>query len=111
MSNTDTPLAHLRFGDGPRPILLLHGFLGSARNLAAIGRMLAERDPRRTAWIFDLPGHGASPPLPPGANLATAATHVLTTARALGLPGPWPIIGHSLGGRVALGAGRVEPAA
>jgi pimeloyl-ACP methyl ester carboxylesterase len=106
-----SPLAHLRFGDGPRALILLHGFLGSARNLAALGGLLVAGDPRLTVWALDLPGHGASPPLPPAADLATTASAVLATARALGLPGPLAIVGHSLGGRVALSAGRVEPAA
>jgi pimeloyl-ACP methyl ester carboxylesterase len=60
---------------------------------------------------LDLTGHGESPPLPPRPGLAVIARDVLDTARALGLAAPWTLIGHSLGGRVALRAARLEPEA
>lgn len=104
-------LRHLRAGAGPRALLLLHGFLGSARNLATLARRLAEAAPDLSAFAFDLTGHGGSPPLPPGADLATLAADVLATARALGLAPPLPVVGHSLGGRVALRAALLAPGA
>jgi pimeloyl-ACP methyl ester carboxylesterase len=104
-------LAHARAGHGGRPLVLLHGFLGSARNLATLARTLAERDPTLGVVALDLTGHGASPPLPPGADSATLAADVLSTARALGLGEPLALAGHSLGGRVALRAGLLEPGA
>jgi esterase len=103
------PLAHRRDGTGPRAVLLLHGFLGSARNLGTLGRRLVERDPTLSVVAPDLTGHGASPALPPGADLATLAADVLATARALRLDGSLRLAGHSLGGRVALRAGLLEP--
>jgi len=63
------------------------------------------------AVLFDLPGHGTSPPLPPGANSTTLARAVLDSAAALGLTPPLAVVGHSLGGRVALRARLLEPAA
>lgn len=104
-------LAHVRTGQGSRPVLLLHGFLGSARNLASLGRGLAERDASLAVAALDLTGHGASPPLAEGADTAALARDVLATARALALPPPVRLVGHSLGGRVALRAGLLEPAA
>jgi pimeloyl-ACP methyl ester carboxylesterase len=104
-------LAHTRVGEGPRAVVLLHGFLGSARNLGSLARGLAERLPDRSVISFDLPGHDDSPPLPPDADLASLARDVLDSARALALPAPWTVIGHSLGGRVALRAALLEPAA
>jgi len=104
-------LAHVRAGDGPRPVVLLHGFLGSARNLSTLARTLAERDPRLGVVALDLTGHGASPPLPPGADSTTLARDVLATTRALELAEPLSIVGHSLGGRVALRAALLEPTA
>ena len=104
-------LAHVRTGDGPRPLVLLHGFLGSARNLSTLARTLAERDPSLGVVALDLTGHGASPPLPPGADSATLAADVLDTARALDLARPLALAGHSLGGRVALRAALLEPEA
>jgi pimeloyl-ACP methyl ester carboxylesterase len=104
------PLAHVRFGAGGRPLLLLHGFLGSARNLTTLARGLAARVPTLSVVALDLTGHGTSPPLPPEADLVTLARDVLDTTRALARPGPVAVVGHSLGGRVALQACLLERA-
>ena len=104
-------LAHRRVGAGPRAVVLLHGFLGAARNLATLARGLVARDAGLSAVTLDLTGHGDSPPLPPAADLGTLAADVLATARHLGLAPPLVLAGHSLGGRVALRAGLAEPAA
>ena len=93
------------------PRVLLHGFLGQARNLTTLARGLAEHEPARAVVTLDLTGHGASPALPPGADLPTLAGDVLATVRALAVPEPLELIGHSLGGRVALAAGRLAPGA
>jgi pimeloyl-ACP methyl ester carboxylesterase len=106
-----TPLAHARHGTGPSPLLLLHGFLGSGRNMASLARGLADRNPRWSVVALDLPGHGASPPLPAGADLSALARAVLETASVLALPPPHTVVGHSLGGRVALRAGLLDPGA
>jgi pimeloyl-ACP methyl ester carboxylesterase len=98
-------LAHARVGSGPRAIVLLHGFLGAARNLATLARGLAGRVAGSTIVSLDLTGHGESPPLPPRPDLAVIARDVRDTARALELPVPWTLVGHSLGGRVALRTG------
>ncbi|HEV8585544.1 MAG TPA: alpha/beta hydrolase [Methylomirabilota bacterium] len=104
-------LAHTRAGDGTRAIVLLHGFLGSARNLATLARGLAERVADASVWALDLTGHGDSPPLPPRPTLDGIARGVLDTTRGLGVAVPWTLVGHSLGGRVALHAALAEPAA
>ena len=104
-------LAHTRAGTGPRPLVLLHGLLGSARNLASLARNLAERRTDLDVVSLDLAGHGASPPLAPGADTAALAADVLETTRALGLGRPVALVGHSLGGRVALRAALLDPAA
>jgi pimeloyl-ACP methyl ester carboxylesterase len=104
-------LAHARAGSGRRPLVLLHGLLGSARNLGTLARDLAERNADLDIVSLDLTGHGASPPLRPGADTAALAADVLGTARALGLGRPVILVGHSLGGRVALRAARLDPAA
>jgi pimeloyl-ACP methyl ester carboxylesterase len=92
-------------------VLLLHGLLGSGRNLATLARMLAEAGAGLDVVTLDLTGHGSSPPLPPAADSATLAADVLATARALALPEPLALVGHSLGGRVALRAGQLAPSA
>jgi len=103
-----TSLAATRVGDGPTPVVVLHGFLGSGRNVMTLARGLAERDRSLTVIALDLPGHGASPPLPPHASLETLARSVLASCEALG--GPVRFVGHSLGGRVALTAALRAPA-
>ena len=102
-------LAHARVGAGPRAVFVLHGFLGSARNVATLARGLAARCDARSVIALDLTGHGDSPPLPPHPDLASIAHDVLDTARALSLPPPYSLVGHSLGGRVALRAAALQP--
>lgn len=89
-------------GDGQQPVVLLHGFLGNGRNLQPIARTWGERDAFLRFVMMDHLGHGRSPALPEGAVLADLARAVLATLDSLGLTDPIPIVGHSLGGRVAL---------
>jgi pimeloyl-ACP methyl ester carboxylesterase len=79
-------------GEGP-PLLLIHGFGGAAWNFSELAPLL----PGRRLLIPDLPGHGASTPLPASASLAGYADALAET-----LPGPVDVLGHSLGGVVAL---------
>lgn len=103
-------LVSTRVGDGPQPLALLHGFLGSARNLATLAAGLAAGAPRYSVYAFDLPGHGASAPLPPNADLAAVARELTASLRSI-TARPWTLVGHSLGGRVALKTALLEPEA
>jgi len=91
-------------GAGPDAIVLLHGFMGSGRNLRTLAQRWSERDPALRFLMLDLTGHGRSPALPEGADLSTLARDVVQTARAEGIAGKLRIVGHSLGGRVGLQA-------
>lgn len=102
-------LDSFQVGEGTRPTVLLHGFLGTGRNLRSLATAWSAVDPTRRFLLSDLTGHGASPPLPPDATLSTLAADVLETARAAGLSGPLDWVGHSLGGRVALAASLRSP--
>lgn len=102
-------LHHDILGDGPDAVLLLHGFLGSGRNLRSLARRWQDRDPSLTLVLPDLTGHGASPPLPEAPTLEDLARDVLLLAHALRLKRPFRLVGHSLGGRVALAAARLDP--
>jgi esterase len=95
-------LASTRIGEGDRPTVLLHGFLGSSRNLRGFAQQWGERAPERAFLLVDLTGHGASPPLPPGAGIETLAQDVAETVAAAALGPAATVLGHSLGGRVAL---------
>jgi pimeloyl-ACP methyl ester carboxylesterase len=90
-------------------VVLLHGLLGSGRNLAALARRWSQLDPALRLVALDLTGHGTSPPLPPGADLVTLARDVVATLESLELPLPVRVVGHSLGGRVALKARALRP--
>jgi esterase len=89
--------------------VLLHGFLGSGKNLRTLAQKWLERDDRQSFLIPDLLGHGDSPPLPPTATLNTVAAAVLQAAEDANLPFPIQIVGHSLGGRIALACARLAP--
>jgi len=103
-------LASYRVGAGDHPTVLLHGFLGSGKNLRTLAQRWSERDPSRLFLLPDLTGHGASPALPPDAGIETLAADLRETVRAEGLPEPVSLVGHSVGGRVALELAKLEPA-
>lgn len=93
-----------RRGNGRAPVLLLHGFLGSGRNLASLAQVLSEHDPSRCFILADMPGHGSSPALPEAPSFIALAEPVaaLTAALAAEFSAPCDVIGHSMGGRVGL---------
>lgn len=94
-----TPLAALRWNAGARHrVLAIHGWLDNAMSFAP----LAEHLPDCEIVAIDLPGHGHSGHLPPGAwyHFIDYLDDVLDALDALG----WSrshLLGHSLGGAVA----------
>jgi pimeloyl-ACP methyl ester carboxylesterase len=78
-------------GDGP-PLLLIHGFGGAAWNFSELAPLLQGR----RLVIPDLPGHGASSPLP--VPTLTGFADVMAEI----LDEPMDVLGHSMGGVVAL---------
>src|SRR3954453_17015667 len=104
---TTPPLVSFTIGAGPRSTVLLHGFLGSGKNLRTLAQRWSAAVPARTLLLPDLRGHGESPPPAASADLDSLADDVL--AAAAGLPDPLSLVGHSLGGRVALAAARRAP--
>ncbi len=100
-----SPLAHRSFrADGVtarRHVWLLHGILGSGRNLASVARRLVETLPDQAATIVDLRHHGRSLGHPPPDDLDACAADLDALAEAVGHR-PDALIGHSFGGKVAL---------
>ncbi len=90
-------------GAGP-PLVMIHGLFGSLENLAGIGRSLSEVF---SVYSLDLPNHGASDPLSNG-DLAQYAAAVGQWLGQQALEQPI-ILGHSLGGKVAMELALSEP--
>lgn len=81
-----------------RPLVLLHGGLGSTGMFAAILPLLAAG---RQVIGVDLQGHGRTGPLGRPMSFATLATDIAELIRFLGF-GKADVMGYSLGGGVAL---------
>jgi len=89
----------LSYGDtGATPVTFLHGLFGQGRNWTSFARALAEDGYR--VVLPDLPDHGRSP--------WTSHVDYLTMAKAVGETlaeadeRPWRVVGHSMGGKVAM---------
>lgn len=91
-------LHYRSYGDpGARPLLLLHGLLGSSANWHSIARAL-EGDYR--VIVPDLRNHGRSPHSP-DMDFPLMAADLAALIKRLEL-GAADLVGHSLGGKVAM---------
>lgn len=90
-------LHSLEFGASGPPVIFLHGLFGAAKNWTTIAKQL-EGEYRVIA--LDLPNHGQSPWVAT-MHLSDMAEAVARFMTSQGLQGV-PIIGHSLGGKVAM---------
>jgi pimeloyl-ACP methyl ester carboxylesterase len=84
-------------GDGPS-LVLVHGLGGAASNWVELVPALTGS---YRVLALDLPGHGGSSPLPAAPSLTPFADVVAVVAEREGLL-PACVVGHSLGGLVAL---------
>ena len=97
-----------RMGSGP-PLVLLHGFTGSAMSWGPLAEMLAAR---YTLLAVDIVGHGASskPETPDRYAIERAARDAVTAMLAFGFRrSAW--LGYSMGGRLALSIAATLPEA
>lgn len=88
-----------------RPLILLHGIGMSHIAWNPVIGKLAEK---RHILAFDIPGFGATPPLP-GNRIPTMphlAASLKETLRQIGITEPVDIVGNSLGGYIALEAAK-----
>lgn len=83
-------------GDG-QPLIVLHGLFGTLDNLKTVARQLSET---YRVFLVDLPAHGGSD-TPSPLNLATMADALEAFIKAQELSNV-AILGHSLGGKVAM---------
>jgi esterase len=84
-------------GSGAPPIVLLHGLLGSSRNWQTAGGALAAA---RRVYALDLRNHGLSPHADT-MSYPSMEADVLAWLDAQAT-GPVELVGHSLGGKVAM---------
>lgn len=90
--------AHERAGEGASTLVLLHGFGGSHHIWDDVCSSL---DPACRILRYDLPGHGKSLDLGVEGAAPTFAKAILADIAARDL-GPIHLVGHSLGGAVAI---------
>ena len=96
-------LRYFTAGEGP-PLLLVHGYGGAAWNFTELAPLL----PGRRLLIPDLPGHGASAPLPAAPTLAGFADVLASLCAEEGIA-QVDVVGHSLGGVVGLRLAERQP--
>jgi esterase len=90
-------LAHDAFGETGAPVVVLHGLLGSARNWSTIAKQLADT---HRVFALDLRNHARSP-WADTMSFEEMAGDVAAFIERHDL-GPVGVIGHSLGGKVAM---------
>lgn len=96
----DTRLHVVRRGDGPLPLLVLHG--GPGLDHTEFGPALDALGDACTLWLVDQRGQGRSAPADPATvTIERLAGDVGALARALGLE-RYAVLGHSFGAFVAL---------
>jgi pimeloyl-ACP methyl ester carboxylesterase len=100
------PLRYLIGGSGP-PLLLCHGFIGSAENFSDWFDVLLSR---RTIIAPDLPGFGRSAPMAGGHTVPALARAALSAANDAGVD-HFDVAGLCLGSPIALAVQRARPQA
>ncbi|GGB86081.1 esterase [Knoellia flava TL1] len=102
------PLHTLSVGTaGPR-VAFLHGLFGQGRNWSTIAKALAGPSGEGArCTLVDLPDHGRSP-WTETFSFESYAASVAATLRAVD-EGPWVVVGHSLGGKVAMTLALTDP--
>lgn len=87
-------------GDGPADVAFLHGLFGRGRNWTQVAKSLAADG--HTGLLVDLPNHGASPWTEHFSYTDTAEQVAAELAERLAPGRRGMLVGHSLGGKVAM---------
>jgi pyruvate dehydrogenase E2 component (dihydrolipoamide acetyltransferase) len=98
-------LRYAKMGEAARTVILIHGFGGDADRWAFTQEPLAAH---ATVYAFDLPGHGQSSKAIADGSVAALARVVVAFMDALDIDRA-ELIGHSLGGAIALRAAIDHP--
>lgn len=89
------------------PVLFIHGFGGDLNNWLFNLDAVAEKHP---VIALDLPGHGQSEAKLPGTSITALADFVLKFLHAADVNGPAHVVGHSMGGAIAIQMAAAAPA-
>jgi pimeloyl-ACP methyl ester carboxylesterase len=92
-------LNHTALGESGSAVVFCHGLFGQGKNWTAIGKALAE-DHR--VLLIDLPDHGRSPRSERFDFVEYADQVAALLAAEVGAGEPVALVGHSLGGKVAM---------
>jgi pimeloyl-ACP methyl ester carboxylesterase len=92
---TSSSLHTTSYGETGSPVVFLHGLFGQGRNWTQIAKALA---PEHRTLLVDLPHHGRSP----WADHFDFLEIADQVAAVLGEAEPVTLVGHSLGGKVAM---------
>ena len=87
-------------GPGDRPLLLVHGLFGSARNFSTMARKLSDK---RTIIVPDMRNHGTSP------RFSTQSYFDMAGDLAALINEPMDVVGHSMGGKAAMVLALTQP--
>lgn len=99
------PTRAVQFGDPEgAPLILVHGFRGDHHGLEGIARELCEAMPEIRAIVPDLPGFGATPPVPGRVHDLDLYGEWLRAFVQAAAPAGHAILGHSFGSLVVSNA-------
>jgi len=90
------------------PIVLVHGLATTGSIWRLVAPSLARS---RSVATIDVPGFGASAPAGPGFELGAVAQRIRHGLAQAGLPEPYDLVGHSMGGAIALTLAAAHPEA
>jgi pimeloyl-ACP methyl ester carboxylesterase len=90
-------LAVTRVGEGPTTYVFLHGLLGQGKNWSTIAKLLLPAG----SLLVDLPNHGHSP-WTQDVSYESMADAVAELLREVAEPTSVTLVGHSMGGKVAM---------
>ncbi|WP_157571176.1 alpha/beta fold hydrolase [Nocardioides insulae] len=102
MSESTTALHTLTWGETGSRVLFLHGLFGQGRNWGTVAKAIAGR---HRATGVDLPDHGRSPWSGEIDYLAMASR----VAELIDAQDPAAVVGHSMGGKVAMALALTRP--
>lgn len=98
-TGTDRALHSTEVGESGEHVVFLHGLFGQGRNFTQIAKALV---PDLTSSLVDLPNHGRSP-WTERFDYAEQADLVAAHLRSgVAAAGPVHVVGHSMGGKVAM---------